>query len=99
MPSNGDSCRAERLHEAHARSWTEFRTGQRGADVIDDCRGGSAYWRSAPQGVGVRSVGRAVAYVLRIDRARPFSFENLRDRLGLDAGALRKELIVLRASV
>ena len=64
--------------------------------VIDDCRGGSDYRRSAGKGVvGAATVRQAVAYVASTDRAWPFSFENLCDALGLDATALRDELIVV----
>ncbi len=62
--------------------------------VIDDCRGGSAYRRSTGEGViGAGSVRKAVAYVASTDRTWPFSFENLCDALGLDAAALRRELV------
>jgi len=63
--------------------------------VVDDCRGGSVYRRSAGKGViPPRSVRKAVAYVASLDRAWPFSFENLCDALGLDAGTLRENLIL-----
>jgi hypothetical protein len=62
--------------------------------VIDDCRGGSVYRRSAGKGtVGERGVRQAVAYVASTDRAWPFSFENICDALGLDARAVREELV------
>ena len=68
--------------------------------VIDDCRGGSVYRRSTGQGViEPRSVQKAVAYVASTDRTWPFSFENLCDALGLDAGALRRELVAIRDAV
>jgi hypothetical protein len=61
--------------------------------VVDDCRGGSAYRRSAGKGVvAAGSIRKAVAYVTNTDRGWPFSFENLCDALGLDAAALRDEL-------
>src|SRR5438128_10999902 len=64
--------------------------------VVDDCRGGSVYRRSAGKGVvGAGSVRKAVAYVASTDRTWPFSFENLCDALELDAAALREELIVI----
>ena len=67
--------------------------------VVDDCRGGSVYRRSAGKGVvGAGSVRKAVAYVASTDRTWPFSFENLCDALELDAAALREELIVGCAS-
>jgi hypothetical protein len=65
--------------------------------VVDDCRGGSVYRRLSGKGViGARSVRKAVAYVASTDRAWPFSFENLCDALGLDAAALREDLILIR---
>ena len=68
--------------------------------VIDDCRGGSAYRRSTGKGViEAGSIGKAVAYVVSTDRAWPYSFENLCDALGLNATALREELIVMREPV
>jgi len=39
-----------------------------------------------------------MAYVASTDRAWPFSFENLCEALGLDAGCLREELDLMRAS-
>src|SRR5690242_15863448 len=64
--------------------------------VVDDCRGGSVYRRATGQGViGAGSVRKAVAYVASTDRTWPFSFENLCDALGLDAVALRRELIAV----
>lgn len=61
--------------------------------VVDDCRG-SAYRRARryeapPTG---RTVHGATAYMASTDRVWPFSFENLCDALGLDAGSLRQEL-------
>jgi hypothetical protein len=68
--------------------------------VVDDCRGGSVYRRSTGQGViEPRSVHKAVAYVASTDRTWPFSFENHCDALGLDAGALRRELVAIRDAV
>ena len=62
--------------------------------VVDDCRG-SVYRRSASKGaIDVRTVRKAMAYVASTDRAWPFSFENLCEALGLDAGCLREELDV-----
>jgi len=61
--------------------------------VVDDCRGGSVYRHSIGwTGGDVRSVRKAVAYVESTDRGWPFSFENLCDALGLDAGRLREDL-------
>jgi hypothetical protein len=68
--------------------------------VIDDCQGGSAYRRSTGKGViASGSVHKAVAYVASTDRTWPFSFENLCDALGLDASALRQELVAMREPV
>jgi hypothetical protein len=68
--------------------------------VVDDCRGGSVYRRSTGQGVvGAGAVRKAVAYVASTDRSWPFSFENLCEALGLDAGALRRELVDMREVV
>jgi len=68
--------------------------------VVDDCRGGTAYRRSTGQGVvGAGAVRKAVAYVASTDRTWPFSFENLCEALGLDAGALRRELVDMREVV
>jgi hypothetical protein len=67
--------------------------------VVDDCRGGSAYRRSAGKGtINARVVRGAIAYVTSRDRAWPFSFENLCEALDLDAGGLREELDVMPAS-
>ena len=64
--------------------------------VVDDCRGGSAYRRSTGKGVvGAGSVRKAVAMRGEYRSYWPFSFENLCDALGLDAAALRAELIVM----
>jgi len=61
--------------------------------VVDDYRG-SAYRHAA--GFAVRRDSRAYAaacaYVASTDRTWPFSFENLCEALGLDAGSLRTEL-------
>ena len=61
--------------------------------VVDDCRGGSVYRRSAGYGaIAAGGVRKALAYVASTDRAWPFSFENLCEALGLDADGLREEL-------
>jgi hypothetical protein len=65
--------------------------------VIDDCRSGSLYRRATGKGaVGADGVRKAVAYVASTDRPWPFSFENLCDALGLDADALRRELVAVQ---
>jgi hypothetical protein len=61
--------------------------------VVDDCCGSSVHRRKGTVEAG--TVRQAVAYVASTDRAWPFSFENLCDALGLDATALREELIVV----
>ena len=66
--------------------------------VVDDCRGGSVYRHTIGWAGGdVRRVRKAVAYVASRDRRWPFSFENLCDALGLDAGRLRKGLTAREA--
>jgi len=68
--------------------------------VVDDCRDGSVDGRSAGRGgSGAGSTDRAFAYVASTDRTWPFSFENLCESLGLDASALREELIFRRVAV
>lgn len=61
--------------------------------VLDDCHGSSS--RQAKRyrlPIDPRDVRRAIAYVTSTDRAWPYSFENLCDALGLDAGSLRHKL-------
>jgi hypothetical protein len=65
--------------------------------VVDDCRAGSVYRRSAGHAaLEVRHVRKAAAYVASTDRGWPFSFENLCDALDVDADGLRDELGVAR---
>lgn len=65
--------------------------------VVDDCRGGSVYRRSAGHAdIDTRSVRAAIAYVASADRTWPFSFENLCEALGLDTDGLRQELQATR---
>jgi hypothetical protein len=61
--------------------------------VVDDRRG-SVYRRARGYGMPIarRHVRKATAYVTSTDRTWPFSFENLCEALGLDAGRLRREL-------
>jgi hypothetical protein len=61
--------------------------------AVDDCRG-SAYRRARGfrTAVARSDVRTASAYVASGDRTWPFSFENLCDTLGLNAGSLRREL-------
>ena len=67
--------------------------------VVDDCRGGTPYRRSLPNStsIGARGIRKAVAYVASNDRAWPFSFENLCEALGVDAGRLRAEITATQA--
>ena len=60
--------------------------------VVDDCRG-SVYRRGAGYGqpTDISAAQRAVAYMTNTDRVWPFSFENLCDALGMDAGSVRQE--------
>jgi len=61
--------------------------------VVDDCRAGTVYRRSAGYpAIDVRQVRNAMAYVASPDRAWPFSFENLCEALEVDANALRVQL-------
>jgi hypothetical protein len=61
--------------------------------VMYDCR-----TADAPRADGSARVrdhqayGRAMAYVASRDRSWPYSFENLCDTLGMDAGALRRRI-------
>jgi len=61
--------------------------------VVDDCMGTlgrrTSGYDVSPDPQRVRD---AIAYLRSTDRAWPFSFENLCDALGLDAGRLRREL-------
>jgi len=61
--------------------------------VVDDYRG-SAYRRAAGFALhrDLRAYAAARAYVESTDRTWPFSFENLCEAIGLDAGTLRIEL-------
>jgi hypothetical protein len=61
--------------------------------VVDDCRG-SVYRRARGYTTPIarKDVRKATVYMASRDRTWPFSFENLCDALGLDAGGLRREL-------
>ena len=63
--------------------------------VVDDCRG-LVYRRARGDRTPIarRDVRKATAYVASTDRRWAFSFENLCEALGLDAGCLREELDV-----
>jgi hypothetical protein len=60
--------------------------------VVDDCRG-TVYRRGAGYGrpTNISAAQRAMAYMTNTDRVWPFSFENLCDALGMDAGSVRQE--------
>ena len=64
--------------------------------VVDDCRG-SVYRRARGYRTPIarRDVRNASAYLASGDRRWPFSFENLCEALGLNAGRLRRELRTL----
>ena len=61
--------------------------------VVEDCWG-SVYRRAAGYGTPTdqRAHEQAKAYVASTDRAWPFSFENVCEAIGLDAGSLRRAL-------
>jgi hypothetical protein len=44
----------------------------------------------AVRGCGIAGYQQAMAYVTSCDRSWPYSFENLRDTIGVDAGYLRR---------
>ena len=62
--------------------------------LVDDCRGGSVYRRARGYGMPIAegALEQASDYLTSTDRTWPFSFENLCEALGLNAGSLRKEL-------
>jgi hypothetical protein len=61
--------------------------------VVHDCRR-TAHRRTAGYEVraDLHKVRRAIAYVACTDRTWPFSYENVCEALGLDAGSLRQQL-------
>lgn len=63
--------------------------------VIDDCLGstGAPPVRPHARPVDPGDARRAFAYVESTDRAWPFSFENVCEALGIDAGTLRARLV------
>jgi len=88
LPTQSESRRGVRLADPHKRLMAAVLQA-----VVDDCRGGSVYRRSAGRGTtDPRTVRKAIAYVASTDRAWPFSFENLGEGLGLGVDALREEL-------
>ncbi len=66
--------------------------------VVDDCRG-SVYRqaRGYRTPIAQRDVRKATAYLASTDRGWAFSFENLCQALGLDAGRVRRELRTIPA--
>ena len=65
--------------------------------VVDDCQA-SGHRGATRGGVRVdRAYAQARAYVASTDRTWPFSFENICEAIGLDAGRLREELDVTSA--
>jgi hypothetical protein len=67
--------------------------------VVDDCRAGTVYRRSAGHvALGVGPVRKALAYVASTDRGWPFSFENLCEALDVDANVLRNRLNAQRTA-
>ena len=88
LPAHHSSGADDSLAEPHRRLMAAVLQA-----VVDDCRGGSVYRRSAGYGaIAAGGVRKALAYVANTDRAWPFSFENLCEALGLDAEGLREEL-------
>jgi hypothetical protein len=61
--------------------------------VVHDCRR-IVYRRAGGKEVraDLHGVRRAIAYVSCTDRTWPFSYENICETLGLDAGSLRQQL-------
>ena len=93
LPTQYSNRTGVRLAEPHKRLMAAVLQA-----VVDDCRGGSVYRRSAGYGaIDARGVREAIVYVASTDLAWPFSFENLCEALGVDAGGLREELDVMRA--
>jgi hypothetical protein len=92
MPMQCASRASERSAEPHKRLMAAVLRA-----VVDDCRAGSVYRRSAGYAaIDIGQVRKARAYVASSDRAWPFSFENLCEALDLDAKALRDELAATR---
>lgn len=90
LPAQYSSSADRRLAEPHKRLMAAVLQA-----VVDDCRDGSAAEAAdASRLVEVRGTRNAIAYVASEDRNWPFSFENLCEALGLDAGSLRDELNV-----
>jgi len=61
--------------------------------VLYDCRARAAVGTDARARVeNQRAYERALAYVESHDRSWPYSFENLCETIGLDAGSLRRRI-------
>jgi hypothetical protein len=61
--------------------------------VVYDCRARSAVGADGRARVeNQRAYERALAYVESHDRSWPYSFENLCETIGLDAGSLRRRI-------
>ena len=61
--------------------------------VIDDCQGSQSRQAAGlPPPIDRNAYRDAQAYLASTDRTWPFTFENLCDALGLDAGAFRRRL-------
>ena len=59
--------------------------------VVDDCWGTAVRRRRGAAPLDRRASRQAQDYIDSPDRAWPFSFENICEAVGLDAGALRRE--------
>jgi len=91
--TQGNALPLVRLAEPHKRLMAAVLRA-----VVDDCRAGTAYRRSAGHtAIDVRYVRKALAYVASTDRTWPFSFENLCEALDVDADTLRHQLDAGRA--
>jgi hypothetical protein len=88
LPTQYHSRTDTRLAEPHKRLMAAVLQ-----TVVDDCRG-SVYRRARgyTTPIAPRNVRKATVYMASTDRTWPFSFENLCDALGVDAGGLRREL-------
>jgi hypothetical protein len=60
--------------------------------VVDDCWGTAVRRRRAAASLDREAYRLAKDYIDSVDRAWPFSFENICEAVGLDAGALRRGL-------
>jgi len=60
--------------------------------VLDGCCVAAAERAEGARGRDRQADERAMAYVARRDRSWPYSFENLCETIGVDAGSLRQRL-------